>query len=420
LKKFIIALLLFPLFVLAALEPTPVRVLSPVPLPTGAATELTLQSILTAVDGVEGKLDTANGYLGSIDTDFDVALSTRASEATLSTRASEATLLNVLGAVDQLEGYVDGVETLVTSSNTKLDTLIAQTDTVESLIGTTNSTLTTIDGRVDQLEGYVDGLETLSTSTNTKLDTVNTNLTTIDGRVDQLEGYVDGVEGNQTSGAQKTQIVDGSGTVIGAAQAIAGVNYFPVTLAAIATNGAAVVTRSIQVAGSDGTNARTIATNALGQQIVNQSLHYNTAQQNTYDTSTNSVLVGTTETAFCLFRNPNASGKTVGITSIRLTGAGTFRLYHSPTITANGTALTPVNNYVKTGTQGNVGLPTFTPTISANGSLSKSITVSSQQGTYQLPLETLLILPANTSILITAQMGANNTPTNCGFTWWEL
>ncbi len=49
-----------------------------VSLPTGAATE--------------AKQDTGNASLASIDTDFDVALSTRATEATLATRASEATL----------------------------------------------------------------------------------------------------------------------------------------------------------------------------------------------------------------------------------------------------------------------------------------------------------------------------------------
>jgi len=67
---------------------------------------------------------------------------------------------------DTIIGHVDGIETAIASTNTKLDTV--------------NTNLGTIDGRVD-------GLETLVTSTNTKLDTVNTNLGTIDGRVDGLE-----------------------------------------------------------------------------------------------------------------------------------------------------------------------------------------------------------------------------------------
>lgn len=71
--------------------------------------------------------------------------------------------------VTSLLGYVDGLETLITSSNTKLDTVI--------------TSLSTIDGRVDGLEGFVDGLETLIGSTNTKLDTAITSLQVIDDMV---------------------------------------------------------------------------------------------------------------------------------------------------------------------------------------------------------------------------------------------
>jgi hypothetical protein len=74
---------------------------------------------------------------------------------------------------------------------------------------------------------------------------------------------------NQTNGTQKTQIVDGAGTVQGPVQTVSGTNYMPVVLAASATNGSAVVGRSIQVAGSDGTNARTLSTDSSGNLNVN-------------------------------------------------------------------------------------------------------------------------------------------------------
>jgi hypothetical protein len=63
-------------------------------------------------------------------------------------KVNAASVVTALGTID---GHVDGLETLVTSTNTKLDTV--------------NTNLGTIDGRVD-------GLETLVTSTNTKLDTI--------------------------------------------------------------------------------------------------------------------------------------------------------------------------------------------------------------------------------------------------------
>jgi hypothetical protein len=82
-----------------------------------------------------------------------------------------------------LHADVDGLETAVASTNTKLDTV--------------NTNLGTIDGRVD-------GLETAVTSTNTKLDTVNTNLTTIDGRVDGLEALIGTTNTNTAALAQPT------------------------------------------------------------------------------------------------------------------------------------------------------------------------------------------------------------------------
>lgn len=119
-------------------------------------------------------------------------------------------------------GYLDGLETLIGTTNSSLTTIDGRVDGLETLVTSTNTKLDTIDGRVDGLEalvtstnGYVDGLETLVTSTNTKLDTIdgrvdgietligttNSSLTTIDGRVDGLEalvtstnGYVDGIE----------------------------------------------------------------------------------------------------------------------------------------------------------------------------------------------------------------------------------
>jgi len=99
-------------------------------LPAGAATEATLLL--------------ANGHLASIDTDIDVALSTRASEATLvalggfltgildvptSTRASEATLLAVAGFLSSIDTDFDvalstrASEVTLSAINAKLNSL---------------------------------------------------------------------------------------------------------------------------------------------------------------------------------------------------------------------------------------------------------------------------------------------------------
>ena len=51
-------------------------------------------------------------------------------------------------------------------------TLNGYVDGLEALIGTTNSTLSSTNTKLDTLDGRVDGLEALITSTNTKLDSV--------------------------------------------------------------------------------------------------------------------------------------------------------------------------------------------------------------------------------------------------------
>jgi hypothetical protein len=101
---------------------------------------------------------------------------------------------------------------------------------------------------------------------------------------------------NQTNGTQKTQVVDGTGAVQGPAQAISGTNYMPVVLAASATNGSAVVSRTIQVAGSDGTNARTLSTDTTGK--LNANISANVAPSD-FTVNGNITTLCSTPTAAC-------------------------------------------------------------------------------------------------------------------------
>ena len=51
--------------------------------------------------------------------------------------------------------------------------------------------------------------------------------------------------------------------------ALSGTNYLPVVLASSSTAGSAIPSRSVQVSGSDGTNARNISTDTSGNVNVN-------------------------------------------------------------------------------------------------------------------------------------------------------
>lgn len=86
----------------------------------------------------------------------------------------ETALTTLLGYVDGLEGFTDGVETLITSTNTLLTTQAGYVDGLETLLTTQ--------------AGYLDGVET-------KLDTVHTDLSYIahdavdSGNPNKLGGY---------------------------------------------------------------------------------------------------------------------------------------------------------------------------------------------------------------------------------------
>lgn len=99
----------------------------------------------------------------------DAAGSTVAVEKPLAPGRAAAAASRPVTLSDEDFAVIDGLETAIASTNTKLDTA--------------NTNLGTIDG-------HIDGLETAVASTNTKLDTVNTNLSTIDGRVDGIETLI--------------------------------------------------------------------------------------------------------------------------------------------------------------------------------------------------------------------------------------
>jgi hypothetical protein len=98
--------------------------------------------------------------------------------------ASLSTLLTAIDEnTDELEGFGDGVETLIGATNTALATIAGHVDTLETLIGSSNTKLDTLDASLATLAGFTDGLETLIGATNTAL-------ATLDGRVDGLETLI--------------------------------------------------------------------------------------------------------------------------------------------------------------------------------------------------------------------------------------
>lgn len=135
--------------------------------------------------------------------------------------------------------------------------------------------------------------------------------------------------------------------------------------------------------------------------------------------TTNFVSTGTTaQAALMLFRNPNGSGVNVRIRSMTFYGAGgTFRIYQGPTITTNGTAVTS-SGCRQTGQATAQGLVTTLPTISVNGTVFKSFAVANQ-AVHVERFDFDRWLEPNTALLITIAQSANGTPGSVDIEWSE-
>ena len=113
----------------------------------------------------------------------------------------------IIGHIDGIEGSIDGLESAV-------DGIEGMIDGVEALLGTIDADTSNITTKIDTVAGAVSGTEmqvdVLTMPTTTVQGTITANLSATDNAV------LDDIAANQTDASQKTQIVDGSGNVIGA------------------------------------------------------------------------------------------------------------------------------------------------------------------------------------------------------------
>lgn len=149
--------------------------------------------------------------------------------------------------------------TVVQPTGTSLHTVLDTTSTT----AVTQATAANLNATVVQSSGTNLHVNVDSAPTTTVTGTVTANAGT------NLNTSALALSATQTDGTQKTKIVDGSNATVGPVTTLSAVNYMPVVTASSATPGAALVARSIQVAGSDGTNAQTISTDSTGKLNVN-------------------------------------------------------------------------------------------------------------------------------------------------------
>lgn len=142
-----------------------------------------------------------------------------------------------------------------------------------------------------------------------------------------------------------------------------------------------------------------------------------------FASSLNMVSAGTDNPLF-LLKNPTLNTKKIFIYKI-LCGAtvtnvqSTFKAYSNPTITNNGTVVTPINNKVGSLTVSTINTYTL-PTISSNGSLLRTINNGQNNNSVILSEETAILIPPNNNLLITGDPSSNNRQTAFTIIWLEL
>lgn len=194
-----------------------------------AANQTTGNGLLTTIDGDTGNIATSAASIDSKTPALGQALAAGSVPVVLT-----ASQLSTLTPPAAITGFA-------TAANQS--TIIGHVDGLETLIGTTNTTLTTIAGYLDGVEGYIDGLETLIGTTNTTLSTIdghvdglealvgttNTNLSTIDGHVDGVEGILTTIDTDTGNIATSASSIDSKVPALGQALSAASV---PVVLPA--------------------------------------------------------------------------------------------------------------------------------------------------------------------------------------------
>ena len=178
-------------------------------LPTGASTSANQTTIIGHLDGVEGLLTTIDADTGSILAAVDgieallTTIDADTSNLSVVGGGLEATAIRVTIANDStgvLSIDDNGGSITVDGTFWQATQPVSGTVTAE-LSATDNAVLDNIDADLTTIIGHVDGIETL-------IGTTNTTLTTIDGRVDGIEGLLTTIDADTGSIMTAVQLLD--------------------------------------------------------------------------------------------------------------------------------------------------------------------------------------------------------------------
>jgi hypothetical protein len=231
---------------------------------------------------------------------------------------------------------------------------------------------------------------------------------------------------NATLSASAVQIKDVGGTIINPATST---TEGPVTPGTVAT-------KSTLVGGQYNTTLPTLtaAQQAALQLDVSGKLLVNAGTVSTIPDSLSSKnfavsISGVTASSSgsdnpqILIKNPNGSGKYLIIQDLY---CGTqvanvsvlYKVFSTPTVTTNGTAITPVNLRIGSAVA-SVANAYYLPTVSSRGTQVEALVQGSNNGSITMSIKGQIVLPPNTTILVTADPLSNNRTSSYAITWTE-
>lgn len=129
------------------------------------------------------------------------------------------------------------------------------------------------------------------------------------------------------------------------------------------------------------------------------------------------------ENPIFLLKNPSGSGKTFYIykfsANMNVTNVGAkFGIYANPTITTNGTSMTPANQLIGGGASAATAFKLST--VSAPGTLLQGFCSGSNVASFRMIDDCGIILPANNNLLITCNPVSNHREAVLNLVWVEL
>lgn len=134
------------------------------------------------------------------------------------------------------------------------------------------------------------------------------------------------------------------------------------------------------------------------------------------------TITGLAETAAVLLKNPSGSGKNLYLIRIQSDPFSkndnpVLKMYHTPTVTANGTTATPVNTNLGSATTSIANAFTL-PTVTANGTIVQALAATNDS--VVLNMDFSRVIQPGQAILITETISTINTANGIFIKWAEF